>query len=273
MPPARRECGTCHTPVGAPALRAGVRTRAVRGVGVAASVAVVGVLVADLARALWPLAGGRMAERAVLTGHRALFELAQLVELIIPVLHVGTVIVAGVLVIIWLYRARTNLEAFPGASPTLSGGWAIAGWFVPFANLVIPCRVMVSIARDSVRRSRTPWLVGIWWPSWLVYWLVAGRIDRRDARDYPLLMAEPASPADYRTYVDHYAAALGSELMLLPAGGVAAAALIILIRRISVAQEARIARGATGPVPPGMTVPAPTVPGGAPTGGDATIGA
>ena len=44
-----------------------------------------------------------------------------------------------VLIIIWSYRAAKNNEALGRVYPRLKPGWAIAGWLIPFANLVIRC--------------------------------------------------------------------------------------------------------------------------------------
>ena len=66
------------------------------------------------------------------------------------------------------------------------------------------------------------------------------------------------------SYVDYYTGALTRDLPPLAAGLVAGVLLIVLIRRISTAQDRRIERGRpVVPVLPAMIVPCPLVPTGA----------
>ena len=79
-----------------------------------------------------------------------------------------------VLLIIWLYRAAKNNEALGRLNPRLSPAWAIWGWIIPVANLVIPFIVMddvwrgadPSIARGDPGWRRSSTLGAIW--AWLV---------------------------------------------------------------------------------------------------------
>lgn len=79
-----------------------------------------------------------------------------------------------VLLIIWLYRAAKNNEALGRQNPRLGPGWAIGGWFIPVANLVIPFIIMddvwrgadPSIARGDPGWRRTSTLGAVW--AWLV---------------------------------------------------------------------------------------------------------
>ena len=79
-----------------------------------------------------------------------------------------------VLLIIWLYRAAKNNEALGRQNPRLGPGWAIGGWFIPVANLVIPFIIMddvwrgadPSIARGDPGWRRSSTLGAIW--AWLV---------------------------------------------------------------------------------------------------------
>ncbi|MFG2099037.1 DUF4328 domain-containing protein [Micromonospora echinaurantiaca] len=165
---------------------------------------------------------------------------------VLGVLYLLSFVAAGVLVIIWTYRARRNLDAFPGNRADLSAGWAIAAWLVPLANLVMPFVVLAELARDSLWRERTPPLVGVWWAGWLSF-TIGDRV-------YSLMNEPPLFWS------------------VLPALGclVAGGSLVILVVRISSAQETRIARGRPAwSVLPGMTVTSPSV--APPAGG--TIGA
>lgn len=79
-----------------------------------------------------------------------------------------------VLLVIWLYRAAKNNEALGRMNSRLGAGWAIGGWFIPIANLVIPFIIMDDIWRGadpSIPRGDPNWrrsstLGAIW--AWLV---------------------------------------------------------------------------------------------------------
>jgi hypothetical protein len=87
--------------------------------------------------------------------------------------------VAAVLVMIWLFRFSKALDARGVAGRTWSSGWAIGGWFIPIANLVIPRLVVgemeriaqVPYANDDIgetwkNRSRSV-LGDLWWLLWV----------------------------------------------------------------------------------------------------------
>ncbi|MEV6690182.1 DUF4328 domain-containing protein [Micromonospora sp. NPDC051196] len=256
------ECTTCRTPVGSPALRPDVRTRAVGGVGRAASVAVAATVLFLLVTVAVQPVNALLAERAVnSTDGEAFMLTAGLLEFGAALLYQVAFLVAIVLVIVWTWRARTNLDAFPGAGPTNSDGWAIAGWLVPFVNFVLPHRVVANIARESLWRLSTPWLVHLWWGAWLAFLLTDRLTARSVVAEYDAL-PYPQTPADFQAYADHYAAATTTYLLPAVACLVAGVSLIVLIHRVSAAQTARIARGTpTGQILPGMTVATgPTAP-------------
>jgi len=56
---------------------------------------------------------------------------AALLDTALSILFGVTLLASAVLLTTWLYRARKNLEAFPGAEVTMGAGWAVGGWFVP----------------------------------------------------------------------------------------------------------------------------------------------
>jgi hypothetical protein len=73
--------------------------------------------------------------------------------------------------IVWSYRARRNVDRLPGSQPYWPTGFTIGAWFIPLANLVLPCLVVADIARNSVdprdtagRRAMTA-LAAAWWSS------------------------------------------------------------------------------------------------------------
>ncbi len=75
--------------------------------------------------------------------------------LIIPlVLSVAT----GIVFILWQHRHATNAVAL-GGQLSLGPGWAIAGWFLPVANLVVPFRQLSQSARAT---GRVPVVQVVW---------------------------------------------------------------------------------------------------------------
>ncbi|MFI6772487.1 DUF4328 domain-containing protein [Nocardia sp. NPDC050412] len=87
---------------------------------------------------------------------------------------------AGIVVIVWLWRARRNVEMLCAARHRLSIGWVIGGWFCPVVNLWFPHMVIADVLRASdprtpadapVLRGRPAGpLVTAWWLSFLVGW-------------------------------------------------------------------------------------------------------
>ncbi len=94
--------------------------------------------------------------------------------------------------IVWCFRAAKNQEALARRPERLGPGWAIGGWFIPLANLVIPVLVIQDLWRGSDARiergdprwriAERSWLVGWWWGLLVVSLLAfAGApIDRRE---------------------------------------------------------------------------------------------
>ncbi|CCH16104.1 DUF4328 domain-containing protein [Micromonospora lupini] len=264
------DCQRYYTPLGQPAVTPGLPTYRVRGIGLAATIAVGATAVFYVVVSLSPLIGIVMTRQAMANDDADLLLGAAVVGGLLALPMVVAHLTAAVLVIIWTWRARKNTDAFPGALPTLGAGWAIAGWLVPFANFVVPARVMAGVARDSLWRRFTPTLVVVWWCAWLVF-SVGGRLSSRaDEKAYDRLPETPFNDAGYQAYVDYYGDSLLRNALPAVACAVSAVTLILLIHRISAAQEARIARAApvwpTAPMWPGAPVwPAQTWPAAPPT--------
>ena len=79
--------------------------------------------------------------------------------------------VLAVLTIIWWYQAYQAVERTGVTGRSWSAGWAIGGWFIPAANLIIPKLVLNEIDRgsaaaeaDSLEWRRRPLLTTAnWW--------------------------------------------------------------------------------------------------------------
>jgi hypothetical protein len=151
-----------------------------------------------------------------------------------------TQLAALVPTIIWMRRARLNLDAFPDARPTLGVGWAVAGWLVPIANLVVPGRMMAGIARDSVRSTAVSAAVWVWWVA-LVTLNLGFRLTGVRGLDSELALTEES---DLSLWAEHYRSWAVNELWPVLTGVVAAACFAFVVTRVSAAQEERIARAA-----------------------------
>ncbi len=96
-----------------------------------------------------------------------------------------------VLIVIWMWRAAKNNEALGRANPRLGPGWAIGGWFIPLANIVIPVLILQDLWRgsdSSVARGDPNWrtrsgssLIGWYWAAHVVSYIRFG-VGRGNAR-------------------------------------------------------------------------------------------
>lgn len=58
-------------------------------------------------------------------------------------------LLAGVLVIVWLWRARANAHFFSDAPHRHRRGWVIGGWMVPIISFWFPVQVVDDVVRAS----------------------------------------------------------------------------------------------------------------------------
>jgi hypothetical protein len=255
------------------------RTYSVKGVGIAAIVLLAAVVATSIAMTLAPLGARAMARRALANDDVDLLNRAQLIDSPFGLIYFGAFVAAGVLVIIWFYRARKNLDAFPDATPSMRAGWAISGWFIPFANLIIPGRVMASIVRDSLPGGGVG-LVWTWWITWLAGNAVEGALSVSDLSEFDSLPSEISGPEDYQAYIDYFGNEVNRGIPSMLLNALAGVLLAVLIIRVGRAQNNRIAASMPPPIMPGMVVapsyppgPAPVPPPQAPTGQQGPTGA
>jgi hypothetical protein len=166
-------------------------------------------------------------------------------------LQVFAVLCIAPLFIWWMQRASSNLPALGSDGQQYSRGWAIGWWFIPFANLVQPVRVLLEIWRGSAVRTQLEpdesWrarpgdpLIIIWWLGCVAGWVGSNFIvSRLDALD----LADPD-----RMVWGIVASCVDAALILL--AGLALAVVVRLTRR----QEHANARF---DVPSGQTVSTP----------------
>ncbi len=69
-----------------------------------------------------------------------------------------------ILYLIWKYRAAVNARILDPAAARISPGMAVGSYFIPFAQLVIPCQAMAGIARASTGSIAG---VALWWTGHL----------------------------------------------------------------------------------------------------------
>lgn len=75
-----------------------------------------------------------------------------------------------VLFCLWLYRAAANNRAFGARGQSISPGWSVGWFFIPFANLVMGYRSMLQVWSNSLDLSGRP-VRGRWIPV-LAWWLL-----------------------------------------------------------------------------------------------------
>jgi hypothetical protein len=104
----------------------------------------------------------------------ALYELVSILSFVVA-------IAALVAFLLWFYRANRNLRVLGGTDLRFTPGWAVVWWFIPIANIWMPYRATVEIAKASDpsvgvtnRQSREqlprPKLLLVWW----LYSLLSG---------------------------------------------------------------------------------------------------
>jgi hypothetical protein len=142
--------------------------RPVSGLATAASVLIVLVLLAEALSAYtdWHVYGAAQAYDSGADPDRADLLAAVGVSSAGLVLLALTSIAAGIVFLVWLWRARINAEGFSGPDAHRRGrGWTIGGWFCPIVNWWFPFQIVADIwrASDPGRREEQPGLVMAWW--------------------------------------------------------------------------------------------------------------
>jgi len=83
----------------------------------------------------------------------------------------------GVMFLVWVHRAASNLRALGRTGMTMTPGWCVASFFVPVASLFVPYKAVAEIATCSDPRESgvAPASVLGWWLLFIggnVLWLV-----------------------------------------------------------------------------------------------------
>ena len=83
----------------------------------------------------------------------------------------------AIVFVIWQWRSAKNNELLGRLRPRFSPGWSIGGWFIPFANLVIPVRIFHDLwqGSDPSTRNFRDWhglrrwpVIGWWWACYVL---------------------------------------------------------------------------------------------------------
>lgn len=88
-------------------------------------------------------------------------------------------VTCGVLFLVWLRRAYTNLPVLGAGPLRFRPGWTIGAWFVPVLNLWRPKQIVNEIwrgsdgARETGVESRVPAWVAMWWSAYVVGWMLS----------------------------------------------------------------------------------------------------
>ncbi len=134
--------------------------------GQAAIIAVLVWLVADIASTI-----GSVLTISALSGGVSP-DLADSVNMTTGIAQLVVAIVTIVLVSMWIYRVNANAHTLSD-SMTITPGWGVGWFFVPFANLWKPFEAMRETWRASVAPGDplsvpTPTVMSGWWGLWIV---------------------------------------------------------------------------------------------------------
>ncbi len=181
---------------------------------------------------------------SIFSGVPAVRDANQAVGAVAGLLFMVSLVIA-VLFMIWMWRAAKNVGLFGRARQSFGPGFAIGGWFIPFANLVIPGMQMHGIWKGSGpplrtgERAKGSALVWVWWIVFLV------------GRAFIFLNSTPSRTKAYEV------SAFDVQNGLLIAGSVATGAsallAIFMIRAITAMQEDANAGLMAGGGPGSMT--------------------
>jgi heme/copper-type cytochrome/quinol oxidase subunit 2 len=127
----------------------------------------IALLAAGIVSDLWQL---ELLASAPFTSEEA--EANDLRQRIISTLRIVSAVGAIGVVSVWTYRASSNAHRLGAQGLRYSPRWAVAGYFIPLANLWMPYQAMKEIAQAS--RDPSAWQgrgwprsLPLWWFSWL----------------------------------------------------------------------------------------------------------
>lgn len=136
----------------------------------------------------------------------------------------------AIVTIVWLYRARMNVEGL--AHQRRAKGWVIGGWFCPVVNLWFPFQIVEDIAKvdKPARRAHADYPIRFaWWVCWLLSWITGLR--------YTQTRTVHADGSWQNSFSVSFN--FGGNVVSRLLGAAAAILLAIIVREISTRQEQR----------------------------------
>jgi len=150
-------------------------------------------------------------------------------------LSIGTLILAGVMVMVWLARARRNAEDICVAEHRRARGWVFWGWIVPIVSLWFPYMFVEDVYKASrpdnphdlvsLSTVRGSGLLGVWWGFWVA----------RLVTSWILIVS---LRGEETVEMFHRAAVINTVSLVVSVA--AAVAFIMIIRRISGWQDQKV---------------------------------
>jgi Domain of unknown function (DUF4328) len=176
---------------------------------------------------------------AVLLGLAGLASLAVAVEQlagdavrpVFGLLAAVAVLVSGIVFLVWFYRIRYNSETW--GPQRRSQLWAILGWFVPVVFFWFPYQIADDAWQASTdrgpARERNRRITLAWWVCWALAWVTSFRSTNGTA-------VNATGTTVHSSNVSFF---LGSTALSSAFTAIAAALAIVVVLRLSAAQEAR----------------------------------
>ncbi len=150
-------------------------------------------------------------------------------------------VVTAIVFLIWMNKSYKNLQFFGATSLRRSTGWSVGGWFIPFANLVIPYQAMRDIWVGSDLGRTEPYGEG-WWQQgsagalvkwWWGLWILSG------ALSWQTFVRGEEETADEVLMTNTLE--IANEVV----GMVVAVAALLLVKQVTERQRARAAASGT----------------------------
>jgi hypothetical protein len=233
-----------------------VRVRTLQGWATATMLAVASTALLALLWAFAPLAELWAAHEIARAGGSAPYVISLVVSYgLLGLLGFGYLVAFGLL-LGWQYRAAANLRVFPDARARFRPGAALAVWFVPVANWILPAFAFADLVRCSVGPARhRRGLVWAWWLAFLGAYVALGAglatTDFAAQRELDRGLSD-GHTVDLGGAGSVLAGAITGRLPYAVVTLTAATLLLVVIDRVTVAQHARFAT---------VYIPAQRVPG------------
>lgn len=106
---------------------------------------------------------------------------------LIGIVQLLLLLASAILVLTWFHRANHNARQLGAQGMVYTPGWAVGWFFVPFANFWKPYQVMkeiwqVSAAPGDWTAQAVPWVLPVWWISWIASSLIGNAAFRLSLR-------------------------------------------------------------------------------------------